>query len=101
MQILRTDKSVIVRDHATDALAGYASTGEKAAEGAFPLLKEMLSLWNGKQAGHALLGMIQVGRFSSARRPELRQIAVDFSQFPRPVVRKAARALLKSLDSYS
>ncbi len=97
--LFRSDKSVIVRDYATDAVAGYASTSEAAAEAAFPMLKEMLTLWNGKQAGHALLGMIQVARQLPEKRPELRRIAEDFSTFPRTVVRRSAKALLKSIDS--
>ena len=51
VQLNRNDASVIVRDHATDALANYASTGKSAAECVYPYLVEMLTLWGGKQAG--------------------------------------------------
>jgi len=99
-EILHSDASVIVRDHATDALAGYASTSDAAALAAYPLLDEMLTLWNGKQAGHALHGMVQVARRLPSLRHQIRQIAEEFESFPRPVVRKAAEKLLKTLDSF-
>ena len=98
IELLRTDKSVIVRDYATDAISGYASTGEVAARAAFPLLAEILSLWNGKHAGHALLGMVQVARHLPAMHPELHRIAEEYALFPRPVVRKAAKTLQKAID---
>ncbi len=97
-ELLRTDKSVIVRDYATDALAGFASTSKIAAQAAYPLLVEMLTLWNGKQAGHALLGLIQVDRQLPEKNIELRSIAGKYVTFPRPVIRKAAKTLLKHLD---
>ena len=100
-KILRADKSVIVRDYATDALAGYASIGEIAAQAGYPLLKEMLTLWNGKQAGHALIGLALVAMHLPEKRSELYRIAEGFSSFPRAVVRKAARVLLKALDTLS
>jgi hypothetical protein len=100
-EMLRTDKSVIVRDYATDTLAGYASTTENAAMAVFPMLEEMLTLWNGKQAGHALLGMVTVAKLLPEKHTELRHIAEEFSSFPRPVVRKAAKALLKALENFT
>lgn len=100
-EMLRTDKSVIVRDFATDTISGYASTGEQAARAAFPVLVEMLTLWNGKQAGHALIGMIAVSKHLPDKHSELSHIAEEFSAFPRPVVRKAAQALKKGLGNYS
>lgn len=52
----QNDASVIRRDYAVDALANYAATNQGAAESTYPLLKEALTVWNGKQAGHALRG---------------------------------------------
>jgi hypothetical protein len=95
-EMLHTDQSVIVRDYATDAIACYASTGTAAAEAAFPLLVDMLSLWNGKQAAHALQGMVIIAEHLPEKRPELHLIAEEFSRAGKPVVRKAAKALLKA-----
>lgn len=95
--MLRSDSSVIVRDHATDAIAHYASTGSSAAEAALPLLKEMLTLWNGKQAGHALHGLVHVARLLPNL--ELRAIGEEYIHSERAVVRKAAKGLLDALDS--
>ena len=98
MDKIRTDASVIVRDYATDTIANYASTDSAAAESAYPLLKETLTLWNGKQAGHALHGLAQLARLVPKFQGELRQIAEDYSHSSRGVVRKAAKALAKALD---
>jgi hypothetical protein len=99
-EILQNDQSVIVRDYATDAIAFYASTGTTAAEAAFPLLVDMLTLWNGKQAAHALHGMEHIADQLPEKRPELHLIAEEYSRADKPVVRKAAKALIKALASY-
>jgi hypothetical protein len=100
-EMLRTDASVIVRDYATDAIANYASTGKSAAEAAYPLLKEMLTLWNGKQAGHSLHGLAHLARLVPTRRAELRVIAEEYSHSDRGVVRKAAKELIKVINAQS
>jgi hypothetical protein len=97
-EMLQTDKSVIVRDYATDAIACYGSTGTAAAEAAFPLLVDMLTLWNGKQAAHALQGMIHIAEQLPEKHPELKLIAEGFSHAPRPVVCKSAKALLNAIS---
>jgi hypothetical protein len=99
-EMLQTDQSVIVRDYATDAIACYASTGTSAAEAVFPLLVDMLALWNGKQAAHALQGMVHVAEQLPEKCPELHLIAEEYSHSGKPVVRKAAKALQKALASF-
>jgi hypothetical protein len=94
-EMLHSDQSVIVRDYATDAIACYASTGTVAAEATFPLLIDMLTAWNGKQAAHALQGMVYIAEQLPEKRPELHLIAEEYSHAGKPVVRKAAKALLK------
>lgn len=99
--MLRTDTSVIVRDHATDALANYAATGISAAEKAYPLLKEALTVWDGKQAGHALKGLACVAVKMPYLSNELHAIAAEYSLKDRAVVRKAAQELLKIINAQS
>jgi hypothetical protein len=94
-EILHSDQSVIVRDYTTDVIACYASTGTVAAEAAFPLLVEMLTLWNGKQAAHALQGMVYIAGQLPEIHAELHLVAEEYSHADKPVVRKAAKALLK------
>jgi hypothetical protein len=98
---IRTDSSVIVRDYATDAIANYASTSKSAAVCAYPLLKEILTLWGGKQAGHALQGLAHVAMLVPMTHAELRIIAGDYSLSNRGVVAKAAKGLLKVLNTQS
>jgi hypothetical protein len=99
VELNRTDASVIVRDHATDTLANYASTGKSAAECVYPYLVEMLTLWDGRQAGHALTGLANAAPFLPSRQGELRAIAAEYSASHRAVVRKAASRLLKVIES--
>jgi hypothetical protein len=96
--IIRTDPSVIVRDYATDAIANYAATGQPAAERAYPLLKDALAAWDGKQAGHALKGLVNVAMMMPELHNELRAIAEEYSHAGKAVVRKAAKELLRATE---
>lgn len=95
MEIIKADKSIIVRDYSIDIIAGYALAGEKEAEEACPLLKESLLAWDGRHAGHALTGLINVGRMLPALARELGQIAEEYMEDKSGVVRKTAKSLLK------
>ena len=95
-EIIRADTSVIVRDYAVDAVGNYAGTGSAAAKAAFPILVEALASWEGKQAGHALVGLQEVARVTPGRAPELRAIAERFLEGGTGVTRKAAKALLSA-----
>ena len=99
VQLNRHDASVIVRDHAIDTLANYASTGKAAAECVYPCLVEMLTLWDGKQAGHALTGLASAAPLLPTRRDELHAIAIGYSASDRAVVGKAAKKLHKAIGS--
>ncbi len=96
--MLRGDKSVIVRDYLTDALGGYARTGHDEAHDVFPLLKEVLTLWEGKEAGHALYGLACVSQSAHELDADLYPIAQEYISHARPVVRKAAKILLKAVE---
>lgn len=95
LDIVKNDKSVIVRDHAVDAVGKYAKTGRKAAQAARPILIEALTAWDGKQAGHALGGLANVASTDPASAAEIHEIAARYENHPRGVVRKAAKALLR------
>lgn len=99
--LIRSDPSVIVRDYATDAIAGYAATGKPAAAEAYPLLKDALGVWGGKHAGHALKGLACVAALAPELREEIGAIAAEYSQSGRTVVRKAAKELLKGIEAES
>jgi hypothetical protein len=98
VQLIRQDQSVIVRDHAVDVLANYASTGQQAAFCVYPYLKESLTLWDGKQAAHALHGLVYIARQLPESRPELGDIAAQYVASGRPVVCKAAKSLQKAVE---
>jgi hypothetical protein len=95
--IIRSDPSVIARDHAADTIGNYAATSREAARAAFPILTETLTLWDGKQAAHALNGLGNVAGALPEAVPKIRTSAESYVNHPRGVVRKAARSLLKKL----
>lgn len=90
-----SDTSVIVRDHAVDAVANYAATSEAAARSAYPILKEALTAWDGKQAGHALKGLIHVAQKVPALQDELYGIGEAYFHSQKGVVRKAASEIVR------
>ena len=97
-RIVQGDKSVIVRDGAVEALAAYASLGPQEAELAYPLLCDALGAWDEKQAHRALNGLLHVARQVPVYRQEIEASAQLFLEHRRPVVRRAARRLLRALE---
>jgi hypothetical protein len=95
---LRTDTSTIVRDYVVEALSGYAAASPAAAEKAFPLLAEAISVWQGKHAARALTGLARVAEKAPQHEPAIRTMAYAQLGAGRGITRKAAKALLKSLD---
>ena len=94
--MIRTDRSTIVRDHAVDAVANYASIGPQQAEESYSILLEAVELWEGKHAHHALPGLAHVAGSHPEHREEILRVAEGMLNHPKGVVRKAARNLLRS-----
>jgi len=95
-EMLRTDKSVIVRDCAVMALGNYARVGQRAAEDVHPMLKEALTAWEGKQAALALEGLLNVVEVAPSLADAVSVLAQGFVGDQRARVRKAAKALIKA-----
>jgi HEAT repeat protein len=96
-QLIHTDKSVIVRDYATTALATYASNGPKEARAAYPLLLEALEAWDTKHAARALEGLAYVARHVPKLHPAILPVAIAFADHGKSTIRKAAKSLLRLL----
>ncbi len=96
--IMHRDKSIIVRDYTTDAIAGYAGTSSGAADNAYPILKKILILWDGRHAARALEGFKNIYKVKPALKKELEKIADAFADSPRAVIQKAARKLKKAIS---
>lgn len=94
-EILRKDTSIIVRDYAVEALGNFATTGSSSAKAALPLLKETLTLWDGKHAGRALTGLANAVRTIPQLREEARSIGHQYAGHDKGVVRKAAQKLIQ------
>jgi len=96
MEIIRTNKGVIVRDYAIDAVGNYAKSGKDAASAAFPLLKESLQVWEGRHAVHGLEGLLHVLPHLPSANEEIYQIAFSFQDNKSASIKKAAKKLAKA-----
>ncbi|MEH7343331.1 HEAT repeat domain-containing protein [Bacillus sp. JJ1532] len=97
-ELIKSDKSTIVRDYAIESLCNYATVGESEAQTAFPLLKESLLVWEGKHRARVLKGFLHVCHSTDKYTLEIRGIAEEYEDDPKGVVKKAARSLIKAID---
>lgn len=93
--LIKKDGSTIVCDHAVDAVGHYAGVGPEAAEQAYPILQQALSVRDGKHARQALNGLARVAHHLPEKRAEIRALAEEYVDHKRGVVKKAAQTLLK------
>jgi hypothetical protein len=98
-EIIRLDGSVIARDYAVDAVGNYAGTNLSAARAAYPLLVDALTVYKGRQAGHALMGLAKAVAADPGLRNELGPIGERFADNESGVVRKAAKTLIKAIKT--
>lgn len=96
-RIAQGDKSVIMRDGAVDALARYACLGPREAGMAYPGLCDALEAFAGKQAHHAMPGLVCVARYLPAHREAIRGAVATFLDDKRGVVRRTARRALREM----
>lgn len=98
MKLIEEDKSIIVRDYATDILANYGKAGKREAEIVYPLLKKSLYVYEGRHAGHALEGLKYVVGFLPEVKNEVYGIALEFTMHKKAVIAKAAKSLMKIIE---
>lgn len=96
-QMLRTDKSIIVRDYAVEALGNAAKAGAETAEQVYPLLKEAVYLWESRHVGRVLTGLCHVMASAPALAAEIAPFGQEFADHSKGTVRKAAKALSKAV----
>lgn len=58
--LIENDKSTIVRDYATDAVANYAKTNAITSKNAYEILKYALALWGEKHAKQVFKGFYNI-----------------------------------------
>ncbi|MFN8526526.1 MAG: hypothetical protein U0821_25775 [Chloroflexota bacterium] len=95
--IFSADQSIIVRDRAVEAVGRFAGAGAREAALALEWLDRSLRLWDGRQAGPALIGLREVVLQRpdlGARMRDIGQRYLDFSGFPKGAVRQAAKRLV-------
>lgn len=94
--LIERDSSVIVRDHAIDAVAGYATTGPEALRHSLPVLQLALLVREGRFAARALRGLARVAPLDPSLHPMLARLAEPYAASTRPSVRQAAQQVLKA-----
>ena len=94
-EMIRADKSVIVRDYVIDVIGNYAEIDVQAAEKAYPLLVEALAVWDGKHAGHALNGLANVLEKLPAKQAEIADLCAPYLEDKRAAVKKAVKRIVK------
>ena len=96
-RLIQEDKSVIVRDYATTALATYASNGPSQARAAHPYFLQALEAWDTKHAARALAGLTHAAIHVPALHPSLLPIAHTYADHGKTTIRTAAKSLLRLL----
>lgn len=96
-EMLRTDKSIIVRDYAVDAVGNAAKAGESAARQVYPALRDAVYVWESRHVGHALAGLCNVVASAPALAGEVAPLGEEFADHSKGTVRKAAKALAKAV----
>jgi len=97
-QITQTDKSIIVRDYATDTVAKYAGASIEAASHAYPVLKKILYLWDSRHAARVIEGLINIYKINPAMKKEFEKIAEEFKDHPKAIIRKTSLKLKKVIS---
>ncbi|KKI93003.1 hypothetical protein WQ54_05695 [Bacillus sp. SA1-12] len=100
-KLIRTDKSTIVRDYSIQTICNYADIGRPQALAAYPILKESLTLWEGKHRARILTGLLNVCKHAPDCILEIRGIAEEYKEDDRSSVKKAARILIKAIETGS
>ncbi len=96
-EIMKSDKSVIVRDYATDAIGKYAAAGKKEAQKAYETLKENLKTWEERHATRVMEGLMVVYKSWPDSKEELKQIATKYTESSKATIKKTAAKLGKML----
>ena len=96
MATIETDTSIITRDKATEAIAGYAGSSAGAARQAGPFLEQALTIANGRFASRALDGLRLALNADPSLAERLLPIAEHQLDHHRGVARTAAKRLLRA-----
>ena len=78
--------------------SGYPASGEDAARQAMPLLLESTGHWDGRHAGHALNGLMNVVEKAPDLRHDILPVAEKYLAAEKAVIRKAAKSLHKLIQ---
>lgn len=95
IETIHQDESIIVRDYTIDILANYAASSVHTAKEAYLTLIESLQVWNGKHAGHALVGLEHIAGMLPDLQDEIRAHVQPFLTSEKGVIRKAAKRVNK------
>jgi hypothetical protein len=96
--LIQKDSSTIVRDYTTETISTYSGLTSHTAKTGFPYLKLILDKWQDKHAGRALDGMFKAYQVMPSLKKEILAYAIEYSNSPKGVAKKAANKILKALS---
>ena len=101
MEIIRDDKSIVVRDYSIETIVRYAATSKQAALEAFPMIEEILDLWKERHAARIIEGLIHIQNFIPNFADKILNITDEYLESQRSSVKKAAIKLQKIIKKKS
>lgn len=97
-EIIEKDKSIIVRDYASDAVANFAKTSIEAAQASYPILKNTLLFWQERHGKQAIKGLLNVYLKIPSLRNEILKLVQPFIYAEKGSVVKEAKKAVKLLN---
>ena len=98
-ELISTDKSTIVRDHALYTISNYAKTSVENAERSYDILKSALDLWGEKHAKQVIGGFGNVLNNIPTYKLEIYKIVSPYLSSDKKVVAAEAKKVIKQIEN--
>jgi hypothetical protein len=97
-EIIEKDKSIIVRDYATDVVANYAKASIEASEKAFGILKAVLNQWDERHAKQVFIGFSNILDNIPGYSQEILRLVTPYQDAKKKVIVNEAKKLIKRTE---
>ena len=98
-ELISTDKSTIVRDHALYTISNYAKTSVENAERSYGILKSALDLWGEKHAKQVIGGLGNIVDNIPMYKSEIHKIVFPYLSSNKKVVVAEAKKVIKQIEN--
>ncbi|HES60112.1 MAG TPA: hypothetical protein ENO18_06760 [Caldithrix sp.] len=97
-ELIKKDKSAIVRDYTVDTVANFAKFDKDSSEKAFGILKMALDLWNEKHTKQVFQGFSNILDNKPAYKTDIGKITRPYLDAKKKVVVKEAKKIIKRIE---